>query len=119
MGGAGWFGNFVKSRDSLYSSIDRRRERARNAPGGASPELLADHLARFQAGSITNEEVIETGGHGCWVKAKGDYATTLITGPRREKAKGLGRMSVVHGDMMLSGCFGLLEGARLIGALKE
>ncbi len=85
--------------------------------GLLSPEMLADHLARFQQGTLTNEEVFESQGHGCRIVEKGDYSTTLITGPQRAKAKGLGRMSVVHGDMMLSGCFGLLEGARLIGAL--
>ena len=82
-------------------------------------ETLADHLTRFQAGRLTNEEVVAAQGHGCRVVEPGDYATTLITGPRRALAKGLGRMAVVHGDMMLSGCFGLLEGARLIGALHE
>jgi len=44
MGGSGWFGNFVKSRNSLYGSIERRRERARNTPGGVSPELVAEML---------------------------------------------------------------------------
>ncbi len=87
--------------------------------GLLSPETLADHLTRFQKGELTNQEVAETQGHGCQVTEKGDYATTIITGPQRAKAKGLGRMGVAHGDMMLSGCFGLLEGARTIGALQE
>jgi uncharacterized protein (DUF1786 family) len=85
--------------------------------GLVSPELLADHLARFRAGELTDEEVRGTNGHGCQVLEPGGYETTIITGPRRELARGMGRMAVVHGDLMLSGCFGLVEGARLKGAL--
>ena len=44
MSGAGWFGNFVRNRDSLYGSIERRRERIRGSAGGVSPELAAELL---------------------------------------------------------------------------
>ena len=85
--------------------------------GLVSPELLADHLARFRKGELPDEEVRGTNGHGCQVLEPGQYQTTIITGPRRELARGMGRMAVVHGDLMLSGCFGLVEGARLKGVL--
>ncbi len=83
------------------------------------PDKLADHLARFKKGELSNDEVMDGFGHGCRVNLAGEYATTVITGPQREMAHGLGKMAVVHGDMMLSGCFGLLELARLIGELKD
>lgn len=82
-----------------------------------NPELLADHLARFQAGTLSHEEVFDSDGHGCRITGTGEFTTTIITGPKRAMAKGLGRMAVVHGDMMLSGCYGLLKGAELVGAL--
>lgn len=78
---------------------------------------LADHLARFKSGSLTNDEIMADGGHGCRTLEPGAYETVLITGPKRALAKGLGRMAMVHGDMMLSGCFGLVEAARLTGEL--
>lgn len=80
-------------------------------------DKLADHLTRFRTGALTNGEVMDDGGHGCRTVESGDYAETIITGPRRGLAEGLGRMAVVHGDMMLSGCFGLVEAARLTGQL--
>jgi hypothetical protein len=43
MSGTGWFGNFVRNRDTLYKSIERRKERARSA-GGVSPELAVEML---------------------------------------------------------------------------
>jgi len=86
--------------------------------GLLNPELLADHLDRFRRGALGHQEVVEANGHGCRVAEAGRFETVVVTGPNRHLAKGLGREAVVHGDMMLSGCFGLLEGARLIGALK-
>jgi uncharacterized protein (DUF1786 family) len=80
---------------------------------------LADHLTRFKNGSLGHQEVVESDGHGCQVVEPGPYPTVIITGPKRSLAEGLGRMAVVHGDMMLSGCFGLLEATRIKGVLEE
>ena len=44
MSASGWFGNFVRNRDSLYGSIERRRERMAGSAGGVSPELVAEML---------------------------------------------------------------------------
>jgi hypothetical protein len=38
MSSAGFFNNYVKGRDSLYASLDRRRERIRKSAGGISTE---------------------------------------------------------------------------------
>lgn len=81
--------------------------------GLLTPERLFSHLARFQAGELTHEEVFADHGHGC---AYGpDYSPgrtftfTIITGPRRRLARGWpgGVFAAPFGDMMLTGCFGL------------
>ncbi len=79
---------------------------------------LADHLARFPKGELSHEEVKSSNGHGCRVIEPGEYPLVIITGPKRRLAEGLGRLAMVHGDMMLTGCFGLLEAAKLLGALS-
>jgi uncharacterized protein (DUF1786 family) len=74
---------------------------------------LFDHLTRFQTGELTNDEVFADNGHGC---AYGpDYSPaarfpfTVITGPQRRLAQGWpGHFAAPLGDMMLTGCFGLL-----------
>jgi uncharacterized protein (DUF1786 family) len=81
--------------------------------GLLSPEKLWDHVARFQQGRLTNTEVFEDQGHGCAYApdftATGSFAFTVITGPRRRLAAGLpGVFAAPFGDMMLSGCFGLV-----------
>ena len=81
--------------------------------GLLSPEKLSDHLERFQQGRLTNTEVFDDQGHGCAYApdftASGAFAFTVITGPRRRLAQGLpGVFASPFGDMMLSGCFGLV-----------
>jgi uncharacterized protein (DUF1786 family) len=82
--------------------------------GLLTPDKLFSHLARFQAGELTYEEVFADQGHGC---AYGpDYSPalsfkfTVITGPRRHLARGWpgGVFAAPFGDMMLTGCFGLV-----------
>jgi uncharacterized protein (DUF1786 family) len=74
---------------------------------------LFDHLARFQAGELTNDEVFADQGHGC-AYAPGyppaaPFSFTVITGPRRRLARGWpGVFAAPLGDMMLTGCFGLV-----------
>lgn len=81
-----------------------------------NPDLLADHLDRFIQGKLTNQEIFDNWGHG--VATRQDYldlnpfSKVVITGPRREMARGLGRMAAPFGEMMLSGCFGLIEAVR-------
>jgi uncharacterized protein (DUF1786 family) len=74
-------------------------------------KLLAD-LKGFVSGKLTNEQVLQDQGHGClnnepW---KGRFPPLIVTGPRRglmAPAKVL--MAAPFGNMMLSGCFGLLR----------
>jgi len=81
--------------------------------GLLNPEKLFVHLARFQHGTLTNTEVFDDQGHGCAYApdftAGGEFAFTLVTGPRRRLARGgPGVEAAPFGDMMLSGCFGLV-----------
>jgi uncharacterized protein (DUF1786 family) len=81
--------------------------------GLLSPEKLCSHLKRFQQGKLTNAEIFDDQGHGCayvpGFSPSGEFAFTVITGPRRALAKGWpGIFAAPHGDMMLSGCFGLV-----------
>jgi len=81
---------------------------------------LVDRLARRE---ITNAEVFDDGGHGaCLVPEVGqpckDKKDTFVavTGPKRAMAKSLGYYEAVpHGDMMLTGCFGLVAAAKAVG----
>jgi len=75
---------------------------------------LRDHLMRFRRGDLTNREVFEEMGHGCLVLPEGPAISTFgcmsITGPNRTKFMGLGaHLAAPYGDMMLTGCFGLIE----------
>ena len=79
--------------------------------------LLAEHLNLFRQGKLDHQEVVSTNGHGVLVIEPIEAAGAIVTGPKRDLAKHLGRMAVPHGDMMLTGCFGLVEAARLKGLL--
>ncbi|MBI5583287.1 MAG: DUF1786 domain-containing protein [Deltaproteobacteria bacterium] len=78
-------------------------------------EKLLDHLDRFVAGAISNEAVYADRGHGCLNTAPrtGRLPRLLVTGPRRHLLAGTrAEMAAPYGNMMLSGCFGLLRAYR-------
>ena len=76
----------------------------------ATPELSAQ-LERFRKGTLGNEEVFATGGHGCTVlDLPAKFGATYVIGPRRGELAGLdAEFPAPGGDMMLTGCFGLLK----------
>jgi uncharacterized protein (DUF1786 family) len=81
------------------------------------PVKLKDHLDRFRKEGLTNHEIFEAMGHGCQVipgaRKAGPFKHLIITGPNRERFLGLnGHMAAPFGDMMLTGCFGLVEAVR-------
>jgi uncharacterized protein (DUF1786 family) len=90
-----------------------------------SPEKLAGMIDRLRAGTLTNAEVFGGHGHGAHISpdyAPGDgFGFVAVTGPQRHLAAGLGYTSAApHGDMMLTGCFGLVAATRrLLGALRS
>ena len=77
---------------------------------------LHDHLIRFRQGTLSDQEVFDDQGHGCVTlpeaKNMSSFSTVVATGPQRHLARSLGYyFAVPYGDMMLSGCFGLIRAA--------
>ncbi len=81
--------------------------------GKMNPKKIQDLVAHFERKRLANEEVFADGGHGC------AYAATFptrrkgwpvaVTGPRRSLVEGSGYYPAApFGDMMLTGCFGLV-----------
>ncbi|GAC1350479.1 MAG: DUF1786 domain-containing protein [Ktedonobacteraceae bacterium] len=79
---------------------------------------LEDMLVKLANGSLTNEEVFDTSGHGALIldrhfSSNGNGLPFLaVTGPRREMLRDSSLQpyeATPHGDMMLAGCFGLLR----------
>ena len=75
---------------------------------------LAHYLQRLHQGSLTNDEIYGDGGHGACIhpEYKGEFQFVTLTGPRRSMGEGLGYMAAPYGDMMLTGCFGLVAAAQ-------
>lgn len=77
---------------------------------------MSRYLQDFAAGRLTGEEVFEDGGHGALpISAPVDLERieVLATGPNRSRFRSVGAGQVeasIYGDMMLSGCWGLLQG---------
>ncbi len=73
---------------------------------------LEERLRRFLRGELGDAEVREEGGHGAVLAAPPPAGRPLIvTGPRRGLLSGSSlplEFAAPHGDMMLTGCFGLL-----------
>ena len=76
---------------------------------------LEDMLRKLARGTLTNEEVFSTSGHGALILDPGGDAPLpflAVTGPRRELLRGSTLQvyeATPHGDMMTTGCFGLLS----------
>jgi uncharacterized protein (DUF1786 family) len=78
------------------------------------PEKLKVHLERFRRGELTNQEIFGDEGHGCQIlpaaRDQSAFEPLTITGPNRARFQSLGgHMAAPFGDMMLTGCFGLVE----------
>lgn len=86
-------------------------------------ELLRDVQA-FCAGELDQDTVHASGGHGCLrlpspAAAQG-FPHLVVLGPQRGLlAEEADHFSAPGGDMMLAGCFGLLQGLRLTGRLPR
>lgn len=70
-------------------------------------------ITRLVKGELTNEEVYNDGGHGCLVlESRKEIPFISITGPQRALMSGSKLkpyFATPHGDMMLTGCFGLVR----------
>lgn len=91
--------------------------------GEVAPERLAGMVGELLDGRLTNEAVFSSMGHGALYASGGGggiarVGMLAVTGPQRERmlpaliAAGLPAVHAAapHGDMMISGCFGLLDG---------
>jgi uncharacterized protein (DUF1786 family) len=84
--------------------------------GGITPEIIADLVRRLQEGSLDAETFRrDFDGHGAAVdvayQTVGPFSFVAVTGPNRRLARGLGyHEAAPHGDMMLAGAYGLVEG---------
>lgn len=73
---------------------------------------LEDYLRRFASGGLTNEEVFNDRGHGCYIREKPSEEPRLVvaTGPRRSLLAG-SSLRVVNaspmGDVMMTGPAGM------------
>ncbi len=101
----------VVTLDGRLAGVFEHHTRLLDEPG------LERYLRRFLAGNLESDEVRESGGHGAVLAAA---ARTLdltalpcfATGPRRALLAGSTlplEYAAPHGDMMLTGCFGLLR----------
>lgn len=82
-----------------------------------TPGKLANLVDELRAGTLTNEEVYADHGHGAYVHpdyVPGDgFDFVAVTGPQRYLAEDLGyAFAAPYGDMMLTGCFGLVAASR-------
>jgi uncharacterized protein (DUF1786 family) len=84
-------------------------------------EKLENYVQKMIAGDLTNEEVYEDKGHGAYIDPQLpdlNFGFVTVTGPNRNLASNLGYYPAVpNGDMMLSGCFGLVAAAKDKGIL--
>jgi len=80
-----------------------------------SPEKLQGLAKKLCNGTIKNSEVFEDGGHGAYVDSIPDKVErVLVTGPRRQAFLSSGALKGAiaaspGGEMMITGCLGLVE----------
>jgi uncharacterized protein (DUF1786 family) len=82
--------------------------------GEVTAGQIEDFTERLLSGSLPHEDVFSSKGHGVYYAGEKDGSKAQIvavTGPQRAKISG-SRLdpyfAVPHGDMMVSGCYGLL-----------
>jgi uncharacterized protein (DUF1786 family) len=96
----------VVDRGSLLSLFEHHTNRM-------TADKLDSYLERLCSGTLDFQEVFDDGGHGCFVREsiELDKLSILVTGPKRgimRSSRLNVRFAAPFGDMMLTGCFGLL-----------
>lgn len=87
--------------------------------GALQKVSLSRWIDGFRRGQVRHEEVLADGGHGCAYRPEGipsiPFDSVAVTGPRRGMAEGLGwTLAAPFGNMMLSGCYGLVRAFHLL-----
>ncbi len=85
-------------------------------------DKLASLVAKLTSGTITDDELFDDGGHGATLsdelRGHDQGWFVAVTGPNRRIVRDLGYYEACpHGDMMLTGCYGLVRGYALTGPL--
>ena len=77
---------------------------------------LDEYVQQLIAGTLQHQTVFDDNGHGCYIverhAPRSHRPFVAVTGPRRALALGCRFMpyfAVPHGDMMIAGCFGLVQ----------
>ncbi len=80
-----------------------------------TPEKLKGLVDKLCSGRLKSSEVFDDGGHGAYIESVPKrIMSTLVTGPRREQFLKSGALpgavaASPGGDMMITGCLGLVE----------
>ncbi|WP_292460089.1 DUF1786 domain-containing protein [Methanothermococcus sp.] len=74
-----------------------------------TPEKLKKIVDKLSNGTLTNEEILNDRGHGAAVVDKINPEDILIAGPNRSLFKEYGKYAYPGGDVMITGCVGLLK----------
>ncbi|MGD1996522.1 MAG: DUF1786 domain-containing protein [Anaerolineae bacterium] len=82
-----------------------------------TPEKLEGLVDRLRGGTLTDGQVYADHGHGAHIgpdyTPDGGFEFVAVTGPQRHLAADLGyHFAAPFGDMMLTGCFGLVAAVR-------
>jgi uncharacterized protein (DUF1786 family) len=78
-------------------------------------ENLANYVIRLANGEVTNREVFNDDGHGCFIKKAPGYENikrVLVSGPRRKLLKDSGlalEYASPYGDVMMTGPVGIVD----------
>lgn len=70
---------------------------------------LTCYIRKLQDGALTDAEVFNDGGHGAAVREAVGETPVAVTGPNRQRLLPGAWQAAPFGDMMLTGCFGLIE----------
>ncbi len=76
---------------------------------GMDRDHLLSLIGRLRDGTLTNEEVFSEGGHGAKVHRPHHSKYLAVTGPNRKSILPDAYQAAPYGDMMLTGCFGLVR----------
>jgi uncharacterized protein (DUF1786 family) len=66
-------------------------------------------IGKLRDGTLTNDEIFREGGHGARVHRPLPAGHIAVTGPNRKRLLPDGYQAAPFGDMMLTGCFGLVK----------
>jgi uncharacterized protein (DUF1786 family) len=76
---------------------------------GIDRDHLLPLIGKLREGTLTDEEVFAEGGHGARVHRPLPSTYLAVTGPNRKNLLPDAYQAAPYGDMMLTGCFGLVR----------